>query len=668
MKFDAPQAYSIRRAQTGGRVTIAVLGADPTGAMYGALDVAEAIRFGAPAQIANSDHAPHIAQRGIKFNIPLDRRTPTYSDSSDSAQANIPEMWSMDFWRACLDEMARRRFNVLTLWNLHPFPSIVKVPEYPDIALNDVWGNREPFDLNFNMNGKAMSAPFKLGQVAVVRQMTIEDKIRFWREVMQYAKDRGIDVYWYTWNTFVWGAEGKHGITEDGNNRETVAYFRASVRETVKTYPLLAGIGITAGENMNSAQGSFDHEDWLWRTYGEGVRDALKDQPGRQFRLIHRYHQTSQSKTLEAFKDYPGPMDFSFKYSVAHMYSEPNPPFIAPVLTEMPDKMRTWLEVRNDDIYSFRWGDPDFARAYIENIPGPDRIAGFNMGPDGYTWGREFIDKEPESPRQLVMQKQWYSFALWGRLSYEPGLPNSLFEEMLAARFPGAPASKVYGAMAAASKTMPQVTRFFWRDLDFKWFPEGNIQSGHGTGFFTVQDFIEGQTMPGSGILNVRQWRARSLKGAKMDGITPLEVAAELEKNAAAAHRFVEEARPSEGNNKELRLTLGDADAMADLGSYYAEKIRATCDLAMFDSDGKADRQASAVRHLESALAHWKAYAAVATSQYKPQHLGRLNRVVDLNALIDSAEADIDVARKWHPGTITDNGEGPVVGDTNFRK
>ena len=107
---------------------------------------------------------------------------------------------------------------------------------------------------------------------------------------------------------------------------------------------------------------------------------------------------------------------------------------------------------------------------------------------------------------------------------------------------------------------------------------------------------------------------------------------------------------------------------MADLAEYYAEKILAAGDLALFDSDGKAERRASAVRHLEAALAHWKAYAGVATSQYKPQYLGRLNRLVDLNALTASAVADIDVAREWHPGTITDNGEGPVVGDTNFRK
>ena len=662
-----PQSYAIRRQERNGRTTIAVLGADANGAMYGALDLAEAIHQNAVKEIVNSDHAAHIAQRGIKFNIALDRRTPTYSDNSDSAQANIPEMWSMDFWRTWFDEMARDRLNVVSLWNLHPFPSIVKVPEYPDIALNDVWGNTAPFDLNFNMNSAVMAQPFRLNQVSIVNRMNIDDKIRFWRDVMQYAKDRGVDVYWFTWNIFVWGTEGKYGLTEDGKNQKTIDYFRASVRETVKTYPLLAGIGITAGENMHSKEGAFDQEDWLWRSYGEGIRDALKDQPGRDFRLIHRYHETSQAQTLKSFKDYPAAFDFSFKYSVAHMYSETKPPFIEPVLEQMPKNMRTWIEVRNDDIYSYRWGDPEYARTYVKSIPSADRIAGFFMGPDGYNWGREFIDREPETPRQLVMQKQWYTFALWGRLSYEPDLADSVFERMLAARFPGIPAAKLMQGLAGASKIIPQVTRFFWRDLDFLWFPEGNIQKGNGSGFFTVADFARGQTMPGSGILNARQWRSRLLKGAPMEGITPLQVAAALQENAASAHRLVGELRPLQKDNRELRMTLGDADAMAYLGDYYAEKILAATDLLLFDKEGKPEYRASAVKHLEGALVHWKSYAAVATSQYKPQFLGRLARVVDLNALTASAEADIAVARDWHPGTITDDGDGPVRGDTNFR-
>src|SRR5579859_338279 len=284
-----PQCYRIERAP--GKIN--VIGGDANGAMYGGLDVAEAIRLDTLTELKVGEHRPYIENRGIKFNITPDRRTPSYSDNSDSAQLNIPEMWSMDFWREYLDEMARHRYNVLTLWNLHPFPSVVKVPEYPDIALEDVWGQKEgSIDYRFSMNSNAMSRPFELGNVEVIKKMTIDEKISFWREVMKYARDRGVDVYWFTWNIFVWGTEGKHGLTEDGNNPRTIAYFRASVRETVKTYPLLAGIGITAGESMSSARGPFDHEAWLWKTYGEGTRDALKDEPNRPFRLIHRYHQT----------------------------------------------------------------------------------------------------------------------------------------------------------------------------------------------------------------------------------------------------------------------------------------------------------------------------------------------------------------------------------------
>ena len=85
--------------------------------------------------------------------------------------------------------------------------------------------------------------------------MTIAEKIQFWRDVMQYARDRGIDVYLFTWNIFTWGADGKYGITSAQNNLTTIDYFRKSVRETLLTYPLLAGFGITAGEHMQNLKG-----------------------------------------------------------------------------------------------------------------------------------------------------------------------------------------------------------------------------------------------------------------------------------------------------------------------------------------------------------------------------------------------------------------------------
>ena len=207
--------------------------------MYGGLDIAEGQRLGTMDAIASEQrvHSPFIENRGLKFNIPLDFRTPTYSDRATASQANIPEMWSMDFWRAHLDEMARDRYNVLSLWSLHPFPSLVKVPEFPDVALEDVWQGKPGADGRFTRH-------------EIVRKLSIDEKIAFWREVMRLANDRGIAVYFFTWNVFTDGATGKYGITDSMTNAVTVAYTRASVRELVKTYPLLAGIGITAGEHM----------------------------------------------------------------------------------------------------------------------------------------------------------------------------------------------------------------------------------------------------------------------------------------------------------------------------------------------------------------------------------------------------------------------------------
>lgn len=648
----APQAYAIRRWKSGAASAVIVLGADPAGAMYGGLDVAEAIQLHSLPELREGDRAPHILRRGIKFNIPLDVRTPSYSDNSHAAQMNIPEVWSFDFWRAFLDHMARHRFNVLSLWNLHPFPSLVRVPEFPEVALEDVKRTLVPMDDSYSHSGSDMVRPALLARIETVRKMSIAEKIEFWRDVIQYAQDRGIEVYWFTWNIFTFGAEGRYGITPEQDNPKTIDYFRASVRELVLTYPQLAGLGITAGEHMQDRKDEFSKEQWLWKTYGEGIRDALRRQPGRDLRLIHRYHMTSQDEIFKAWKDYPGTFELSFKYSIAHMYSIPNPPFIQPVLEHLPAGRKTWLTVRNDDIYSFRWGDPDYARAYIQHIPSADKIAGFYMGPDGYIWGREFLSRDPETPRELVIEKQWFSFMLWGRLAYDPAIPNEHFERMVRHHFPEVPSGALLTAWSAASKVFPLITRFFWGDIDVRWFPEACQSHWKHRGFYTVRDFIEGKTMPGSGVLSILEWRKRRLTGETAGGTTPLDIAASLEQAAATALDAIPGLRARQGSNKELRLTLGDIEAMAWLGRYYAAKIRGAASLALFDETGKPAEQESAVRHLRMAADCWGRYADIYASQYEQPRL--YNRVgwVNIPEAIAKTRRDIDIARHWKPGTV----------------
>lgn len=672
------QAYRIEKNGSAFSITAG----DAAGAMYGGLGIAEAMRLGSDAMarlLAAGICRPHVVQRGIKFDIPLDLRTPGYCDGSTSARDNIPDIWTREFWSEYFDELARHRYNAISLWNLHPFPSMVKVPEFPDVALDDVWRGTRPLDtIPLQHSGRSAVSPEGLAQHQVVKKISIDEKIAFWRDVMQMAANRGIRVYIVTWNVFTWGAQGKYGIDNRMVNPITRAYLRASVRSLLETYPLLSGIGLTAGENMKPQPG-VSKEPWLWSTYGEGVRDALAKQPDRDFKLIHRFWQTSGEEIRKNWAKpplWPDKFQFSFKYSWAHMYSDTKPHFVDSVMPLLNDTgLKTWVEVRNDDLYALRWGDPAFAREYVKNLPSGHEMVGFFMGPDGFIWGRDYLDRETAGQdlgpaRRLIIQKHWYSFMLWGRLAYDPELADIHFVESFQARYPGADAEQLYKATAVASKIIPQTSRFFWRDEDLNWLPEAcaGWDDSCGSELWNVAGFVTGVTMPNSGILNIRQWRHRELRGLQMDAMTPRQVADELARLADETLRIVAKlrARPSNLASKDLREIVGDNEAMAHLGTYYAEKIQGACDLALFDATAAEKHRTKALAHLDKALAAWKRYAAVRDAQYLPNYYARIGWI-DITAMTAAVAADLDIVRRWQPGIVSydpDDARDRQIGDS----
>ena len=82
----AAQCYRIEKSDNGWRVT----GADVNGAMYGGLDVAEAIRLGTVVEMKGGEHRPYIEWRGIKFNITPDRRTPATPTTATRRSTTSP--------------------------------------------------------------------------------------------------------------------------------------------------------------------------------------------------------------------------------------------------------------------------------------------------------------------------------------------------------------------------------------------------------------------------------------------------------------------------------------------------------------------------------------------------------------------------------------------------
>ena len=643
-----PQSFRIRREGK----NVRVVGGDSLGAMYGGLELAEMISLGGGLDaVVEKARKPYVFRRGLKFNIPFDGRAPSYDDTGTSAHENIGVMWEWEFWEAFLDTLARNRYNVLTLWTNHPYPGIVDLKKYPGVSYDDVCRLRERVDTGSDrhFDDTDLMDP---AVVEIIKEISLEDKIAFWNKVFDHADARGIDIIVFHWNIYIFGAKGKHGITDDMHNPRTIPYMRYCIGEFLKTYPQVDGIGITAGEHMQGHQtAKIGKEQWLWQTYGQGVMDAKAADPDRQLRIIFRQHQANLGKIVDAFKEFDGPFNTGHKYARARLYSTSTSPYLDIEYRNdlEQNKVPCWLNLRNDDLFVLRWGDADYVREFLGNVP-RDLMryeAGFYMGPDGFVFGREFVDRDPELAGRLEIDKHWYRFMLWGRLGYDLTLPRDYFEQRLAQRFPETDAARLYDTWQSASRIVPQVNRFFFRVNDFQFSPEGCVYNG---GFLSLEQFFEHPPLIGSGILSVQDYAKAVLAKVPFEGVTPMEVADRLDRLAEESLEGAEKLEASAAANKELAATLTDVRAMAQLGRYYADKIRSAAQLAVFRADSsKHEHKQLAIGYLTDAVGDWEAYAKVASSAYRPQLFSRTH-YIDWWRIFDDVKNEVQTVRNEKEG------------------
>lgn len=639
------QSYKCRTEEN----RIIVEASDRAGFMYGILSLPEGIpemfcgeSFCVPQGISYKEE-PYIRKRGIKFNIPLDARTPSYSDASDSAFENIPWVWTKEFWETFLDQMAINRYNVLTLWSLSPFPSMVKIPEFPKTALWDV--QRSVIPPKPDMSGKHMYSEDMQEGLYTIKRMSPEDKIEFWRWIMEYAAKRCIDVYLFTWNLFVYGTEGSgYGITDSQRNPVTKEYIYCGVKAMLDTYPLLKGIGITAGENMEKNSGDLK---FLRETYGQAIEDYKREHPEREIELIHRLHY-SEFQTMERlYENYPAEFSVSFKYSQGHMYSSASPCFFREFIRKNPGRFRYWLTLRDDDYYLYRWGDWEYARQFIKNLPA-EQIEGFYMGADGFTWGMDFTSR-CQGKEQLYLEKMWFKLRLWGQLAFNPERTAESLCRPIQKRMGITDYMAFSKLWKKASGMISLVNCVHWHDYDFQWYPEGCCRFLHPPigklVFADINEFVSCPSMPGTPYLSVMEFCRNGKKSGK-DGITPVDVSHQLRHMAEDVIRKLETdwERRTEGT-EEYRATLADIRAMALLGMYYSDKLEAAVELCRFRLDPHYEEgKRKCIVLLKRAAGEWSTYSSHAMRIYKPQRLSRLRSYVDFSMFDRAAWLDVEIA------------------------
>jgi hypothetical protein len=465
---------------------------------------------------------------------------------------------------------------------------MIKMADYPDVAIQDVT----------DFDGKKKS-------------LSIDEKLAIWSKVMAYAHARGFEFYLFNWNIWTDGASGKYGITDDrakaATSPETIAYMRKCMTRLFETYPQLDGFGITQGEHMS--ENDADNSAFLAKTFGLGVVDYARTNPGRKLTFIHRWHLADFAEIKEDFSElFKLPnvkFEMSFKYSLAHMYSNPLPQRMSETHIKplREHKLKSWLTVRNDDFYYHHWGDPGFARAYVNGmINKGDWFVGFYMGSDGYCPTRTFFSKNSVTQGQLEIQRQWYMFMLWGRLSYNPATPDTVFRNHLALRYPEVSAENLFTAWTKASSGLPKVSDLITgtRGRDSDWWPEA-CQARDG--FLTAADFGQANASKGSTLASIADSASGDLRGKK----STFAVADEIEAGAMEALALVStmQAPP----NTELRVTVDNIKVMSYLTIYYAYKIRGATFL-------KANDREKARVALGAAYWWWLSYSGLMDKMY----------------------------------------------------
>jgi len=598
------QAYGLRTTTTP-QTSFWVLGGDANGAMYGGLQIAENITANGFSGTYNSQESPFLLNRGMKLNMPLDKRIPTYIGgwSSTSTMKAIPSVWDMTFWKKLIDQQARYRYNVLSVWVHHPFPALVKLADYPKASLPNIEGF-DGFVLNLNH----------------------DQRVAFWREVMQYAHSRGMKFYFFNWNVYLDYAKDQYPtLTANGNNLATKDYSYKSMYALIDTYPDLDGFGISAGDGMMGSEQGFNNDNnlktqWTWEVYGKAVKDYLTANPTRKFNLIHRGIGTSVEIWNEKFaplKTLPNATsNYSVKYAQAHMYSTPTPAWTTSSINTINSLgAKTWLTIRNDDYFYINWGDPKFVREYMAGIPNKQAVTGMYIGSDGYTPSRTYFYKNPALNGQLEVERRWYMEMLWGRISYNPQVSDDVFKNMLAKRFPSVSADNLFQAWTLSSRPLPRVTELIMREwsLDFDWYPEGcNSDPGRCTGFRTVYDFANLSTHKnakvttvanGSDLCDISNSAANTCNGKKSSYTVADEMQADAEKALALISTM------SGVGNLDLEMAINNIKQMAYLSLYYAHKVRGATFLS-------AKQTVKAKEEMGMAYCCWMSYSRSMEKDY----------------------------------------------------
>lgn len=625
-----PQAEEAFLIQQMGKTWI-VTGSDPSGVLYGELELADRIRAdGAlPAGINDMEH-PALKLRGTC--IGMQKQEITYEGAEYDypyTPQNFPFFYDKAAWIKYLDMLAEERYNTLYLWNGHPFTSLLKLPKYPEA--------QEIPTAQLDQN------------IAMFKWLTAE------------ADRRGIWVLQGFYNIHLSHAFARaHHLPYhlSAPNPVASAYTRYAISEFVHEYPH-AGLMMTLGEALSPRYGA----EWLAQTIIPGVKDGLRELGiTQQPPIVVRAHATDIDAVMKAALPLYANIDTMFKWN-GESLTWTN------VRGPVRDRFKMLAESSNvaitnihllSNLEPFRWGDPDFIRQTEANFQRIG-IEGLHLYPLRY-WDWPYAGDNTD-PLLLQTDRDWIWFAAWGRYAWNPyrnpAKEHAYWVSRLAQKYGSTEAGeKILDAYTLAGPCQPRLL------------PRIGITEGNRQAFtlgMTMPQLIDparfnpavtlwtGDAPPGE---RLADYVAEDVKHLPHHGETPIGVSDAAVDASAKAVVAAQAAAPSVAKNRaEYDRFVNDMRSIHLLMEFYNAKTRAAEQVLLYgyDHDGAHLSQAETLlqqsvdRFRELTQTAGRAYrtaTGMETSQRRIPFPGGMNRYPNWQQCLPMYEKELKTFHK----------------------
>jgi hypothetical protein len=668
------ESLAILPGERGGRPVLAAAGHDARGLTYAALELADRVQRAADPRLALTGAAPLVER---PFNAVRAIGRPFVSDVEDT-----PWFRDRTFWPAYFGMLARQRINrfhlalgfgydtlrwVADAYLLFAYPFLTAVPGYDVRAANLPDAER---DANL-------------------------ETLRF---ISREAAAHGIDFQLGLWtHGCVWADSPNANYTIEGlTPANQAAYCRDALAEVLRACPGITGVTLRTHYESGVREGSYG----FWRTVFEGVPRS-----GRTIE-IELHAKGLDRRMIDGARSAGAPVRVAGKYWAEHVglpyhqaaIRELELPHVDPDLDpfsalSMGSRNHTrygyadFLEEGRPYGFMFRvfpgthkfllWGDPLTAAAHARafRFCGSDGaellepLAFKGRRGSGVAGGR-CAYRDPAANPAPDWEKYRYTYALWGRLLYDPGCDPEVWRRVLRAQY-GASARPLESALGAATRILPIITTVHTPSA---------AQDTYSPEFYTNQSIAEpaapapygdtpspkvfGTVSPLDPQLfsSVEEYAGRLLARDRSAKYSPVEAAQWIEDLAESAAASLAEAgrTPASKAAPEFARAASDIRIQLGLGRFFAAKLRSAALYAVFSRSNSRAALEEALALYRQARDHWarmaeeaaRVYAADITFGPLPHQRGHwLDRLPAIDADIAVMARALEAATAGTPDT-----------------